>query len=319
MMRLKKGVAKTCTELLREFQHREQPYIAEKIVFKGLGNMDVYNITAPFKDGNDTVIAGRAELRNDEHSQIYFFINKDGFWVPKPGAPVFELQDPFIARINGLLVLGGVEISPHPHPDAKHKFIWKTIFYKGKNIASLKKFAEGPVGMKDIRLTELKDGSVGVLTRHQGHKGGLGKIGFTKIRTLDELTPEVIDSAPLLAKQFTDEEWGGANEAHLLPNGLLGILGHIAHFDHEGNRHYYPMVFVLNPDTLEISDISIIATRSNFLKGPSKRPDLNDVVFSGGLIREGNGTAIFFAGTSDAEAQKITMKDPFRVYEQNDL
>lgn len=314
-MQLKKGEIKTCAELLREFKNREQPYIAEKIVFKGIGDKDVYNITAPFMDENETVIAGRVESRNDEHAQIYFFICKDGFWVPKKGAPVFDLQDPFITRIKGELVLGGVQISAHPHPDHKHKFVWKTVFYRGSNLASLRQFAESPVGMKDIRLVELQDGQIGVLTRHQGEKGGRGKIGFIKIRSLNELTADRIDSAPLLNQQFVDEEWGGANEAHLLPNGLLGILGHIACFDSEGNRHYYPMIFVLNPETLEVSNVSLIATRSNFLIGPAKRPELNDVVFSGGLIREKDGTATFFAGTSDAEAQKIKMKDPFIAYE----
>ncbi|RYL86662.1 DUF1861 family protein [Sporolactobacillus sp. THM19-2] len=314
-MQLKKGEVKTCTELLREFQRREQPYIAEKMVFKGIGDKDVYNITAPFEDDNETVIGGRVESRDDEYSQVYFFINKDGFWVPKNGAPVFNLQDPFITRIAGELVFGGVEISSHP--ELEKTFQWKTIFYRGEKLSSLKKFAESPMGMKDIRLIELQDGSVGVLTRHQGRKGGRGKIGFTTIKSLDDLTVDVIESAPLLDKQFTHDEWGGANEAHLLSNGLLGILGHIACFDNERNRHYYPMIFALNPETRECSDISLIATRSNFLKGPAKRHDLNDVVFSGGLIRAQDGTATFFAGTSDAEAQKIKMKDPFIKYEED--
>jgi hypothetical protein len=42
---------------------------------------------------------------------------------------------------------------------------------------------------------------------------------------------------------------------------------------------------------------------------------LDNVVFSGGLIRHGDGTADLYAGTSDAEAQKIRIKDPFLVYE----
>ena len=41
-----------------------------------------------------------------------------------------------------------------------------------------------------------------------------------------------------------------------------------------------------------------------------------DVVFSGGLIRNGDGTADFYAGTSDAEAQKLTIVDPFTKYER---
>lgn len=124
-----------------------------------------------------------------------------------------------------------------------------------------------------------------------------------------------MEQAPLLEGQFIDEQWGGANEPHLLANGLVGVLGHIASFDEEGNRHYYPMVFALNPETGDISDIELIATRSHFLPGPAKRPDLIDVVFSGGLVRKADGTADMYAGISDAEAQKITIIDPFLQYE----
>ena len=73
--------------------------------------------------------------------------------------------------------------------------------------------------MKDLRLAELNDGSIGVLTRPQGEKGGRGKIGFARISSLEELTLDVVEEAPLLEGQFVDEEWGGANEPHILANG----------------------------------------------------------------------------------------------------
>jgi hypothetical protein len=313
-MLFRKPAVKTCEVLLEEFQHAAQPFEAEKLVFTGVGERDVYNISAPFEDEGEFVIAGRVEPRDSEHSEVYFFVNRDGRWVPREGAPVFALQDPFVSKIHGHLVFGGVQI--FPHPTIEGNLGWRTVFYRGKNVASLKEFAKGPDGMKDIRLIELKDGSIGVFTRPQGEKGGRGKIGFTRIASLDDLTMEAIEGAPLLDNQFIDEEWGGANELHLLANGLVGVLGHIARFDEDGNRHYYPMVFVLNPDTMEISNIELIATRSHFLEGPAKRPDLVDVVFSGGLIRKGDGTADFYAGISDAEAQKITVVDPFTKYER---
>ena len=93
--------------------------------------------------------------------------------------------------------------------------------------------------MKDLRLVELQDGSIGVFTRPQGEKGGRGKIGFTRVASLEELSIDQINKAPLLEGQFVDEEWGGCNEIHLLPNGILGVLGHIACFDEQGDRHYY--------------------------------------------------------------------------------
>ncbi|MFY0762360.1 DUF1861 family protein [Metabacillus dongyingensis] len=311
---LSKGNAQTCEQLLEEFTSKAQPTNPEKIVFSGIGVNDVYNISAPFEDEGELVIAGRVESRDSEHSNVYFFVMRNGEWVPRENAPVLEMQDPFFTKIAGELVLGGVQI--FPHPTLEGKLGWRTVFYKGRSIASLKEFTKGPDGMKDLRLVELEDGSIGVLTRPQGEKGGRGKIGWTRISSLSELTIEVIDEAPLLEDQFIDEQWGGGNEAHLLANGLIGVLGHIASFDEEENRHYYPMVFVLDPETGAFSDMELIAIRNQFLPGPSKRPDLADVVFSGGLVRKSDGTADLYAGISDAEAQKITITDPFLPYEQ---
>jgi hypothetical protein len=311
-MTLVKGDVKTCQELLKEMTAKLMN--PEKIVFTGIGDKDVYNITAPFEDEGELVIAGRTELRDSEHSHVYFFVERNGEWVPRENSPVLELQDPFFTKIAGDLVLGGVQTFPHPTKEGA--LGWRTVFYKGTSINQLKEFSKGPDGMKDLRLIELKDGSVGVLTRPQGEKGGRGKIGWMRIASLDELTIDAIHDAPLLAGQFMDEEWGGANEPHLLTNGLVGVLGHIASFDQDGNRHYYPMAFALDPETAEVSDIRIICARKFFQPGPAKRPDLVDVVFSGGLVRNvDEGKAVLYAGISDAEAQKIVIDDPFLPYE----
>ncbi|SEM94398.1 MTP-1 family protein [Lihuaxuella thermophila] len=314
-MVLKKGEVKTCSMLLDEYRKADRkPFLPSKLQFAGVGGKDVYNITAPFEDEGEQVIAGRVESRDSEHSEVHFFVQLGETWVPKAGLPSFQLQDPFFTRIDGELIFGGVEI--FPHPTIENQLQWRTVFYKGSNLRSLQKFFTGPIGMKDLRLIQLKDRSIGVLTRPQGKKGGRGKIGFTRIPSLAHLTLEVIEEAPLLPGQFIDEEWGGANEAHLLSNGLIGVLGHIACFDHQGNRHYYSMVFALDPDTGECSDIGLIAVRADFLKGPAKRSDLVDVVFSGGLVRKPDGTADLYAGISDAEAQRITIPDPFTIFEK---
>lgn len=195
--------------------------------------------------------------------------------------------------------------------------MWRTVFYKGKSIQELAPFFVGPDAMKDLRLVELPNGEIGVFTRPQGEKGGRGKIGFTTAKSLQELSIELVNEAPLLQGQFVDEEWGGGNELHILSNGLIGVLGHIASFDDEGNRHYYPMVFALDPATGKHSDMALIAIRDKFLPGATKRPDLVDVVFSGGLVRKADGTADLYAGISDAEAHRLTIQDPFLTFEQN--
>lgn len=315
MVKLQNSGVKSCVALLERYrQSKDKPFKPEKLVFAGTDNRDVYNIAAPFEDEGETVMAGRVEHRDSEQSEIFFFVRRGDLWHPREGAPVFPLQDPFHTRINGELIVGGVETYPHPHKEGH--LGWRTVFYKGPNVARLQWFFSGPDFMKDLRLVQLADGGIGVFTRPQGVKGGRGKIGYTQVKTLEELTHDVVHEAPILEGQFLDEEWGGCNEIHVLTNGLLGVLGHIARYDEKGHRHYYPMIFVFDPKTRKYSDIEIIAERADFIDGPAKREDLVDVVFSGGLIRHPDGTADLYAGISDAEAHKITIKDPFAEYEK---
>lgn len=313
-MKLLNSGALSCAVLYEQFQQQAiKPSAAEKIVFSGVGERDVYNIAAPFEHQGRLVIAGRVESRDSEASEVHFFVQEDGVWVPLAGAPIFTLQDPFHTTIGGQLVLGGVET--FPHPEIADALSWRTVFYKGTSLNNLTLFFTGPDQMKDLRLVEQQDGTIGVFTRPQGEKGGRGKIGYTQVPSLDQLTIDVVDQAPLLSPQFLDDEWGGCNEIHLLSNGYLGALSHIAYFDERGDRHYYATAFVVDPVTNSFSNLEIIAERANFLDGPSKRDDLQDVVFSGGLVRQADGTATLYAGTSDAEAQKVTIVDPFVKYE----
>ncbi|WP_106768159.1 MTP-1 family protein [Paenibacillus faecalis] len=313
-MALNQSSVKTCETLLREYKAKPSTVTNPvKLQFTGVGDKDVYNITAPFVTEGETVIAGRVESRDSEHSEIHFFVEQNGQWAPKAGAPVFTLQDPFFTFIQGELVLGGVQV--YPHPTMENALMWRTVFYKGKTLNSLELFFTGPDAMKDLRLVELASGEIGVFTRPQGDKGGRGKIGFTKVKALEDVTIELINDTPLLADQFVDAEWGGANELHILKNGLVGVLGHVACFDAAGDRHYYPMVFALDPNTGAHTDMELIAVRAEFLPGETKRPDLADVVFSGGLVRKPDGTADLYAGISDAEAHRVTIADPFLSYE----
>ena len=308
------GGAQSCLDLVEDYRkHDRSARAAEKLQFDRVGERDVYNITAPFMDEGVPVIAGRVERRDSEDSEVWFFVREGERWVPLAGAPVYGLQDPFVTRIGGELIFGGVET--YPHPVTPGALGWRTVFYRGANLAGLDLFFKGPDQMKDLRLVELVDGSIGVFTRPQGEKGGRGKIGFTRLESLKELTLHAVEDAPLL-NQFRDEEWGGSNEIHRLANGTLGVLGHIARFDERGDRHYYPMVFALDPGSGRYSKMRIIAERSDFLAGPAKRSDLTDVVFSGGLIRRGDGTAELYAGISDADAQKLMIPDPFLALER---
>lgn len=279
------------------------------------GRFDVYNPTAPFKatmNGRAVeVMAGRVEARDSESAETMFFEKSGGKWKPLVGAPVFQTQDPFVTKVGNELIVGGVETFPRPGGGLGYR----TAFRRGSDLASLKPFTTGPEGMKDIRLLSLPDGKLLVMTRPQGAIGGRGKIGMTVIDGLEALNPESIAKATVYEDLFVTEEWGGANELHLLNNGLVGVLGHVAKFDGDGNRHYYPMAFAINPKTGHRSPMKILLERSNLPAGEFKRPDLKDVLFSGGLIRGPGGKAELYVGAGDAEVYRASIEDPFKDYE----
>jgi hypothetical protein len=305
---------RSCSDLLSELQipsHIE----STTVEFEMTDGRDVYNITAPFRFDGKTLILGRAENRDNELSEIIFFEKTaSGKWTPYFAHPDFRgLQDPCITWAGEELILGGVRF-PVPMNNGVTGYVMN--FYRGKSLAELRHFLTGPVGMKDIRFKQLIDGRVAIFSRPQGAIGGRGEIGFTIAPSWDAITSDMIATAPLFNAQLLKEEWAGVNEAHLLANGRLGLLGHIACFDAQGDRHYYPMVFSVDPATGQPSAIRIIARRSFFPPGPSKRNDLADVVFSGGLVRKDDGSAELYAGVSDAAAAVVSLPDPFLEFEK---
>ena len=309
---------RTCAQLLEEYRKENSSensseklefLLGEKFLSENGKIKDVYNITAPFEWDGKTLLAGRVEARESEHSEVVFFQRKEEGWVPVLDAPMLKLQDPFVTIAEGTLVVGGVEVFPDSeNPD---RLCWRTVFYKGKTLEELKQFAKGPDGMKDIRLLQLSDGRILTAVRPQGMIGGWGKIGFMVMDSLQELTEERIEKARVLDGQFTDEEWGGCNEMHLLPDGKVGVLSHIACFDEKGNRHYYPSCFIYDVGTGEYTPMKIISERRDFAPGECKRADLEDVVFSGGLVRRSGGKAELYCGVGDAEAHVRIIDDPF--------
>lgn len=305
---------RTCDELMLEFNNLNFKDDSSLIHFSGMGEgKDVYNITAPFEIEGEKYIAGRVEARDSEHSQVIFFKQSGDMWCADKTIEPLELQDPFVTFIDGEIIIGGVEIFDDVENPGQLNY--RTIFFRGENLKSLKRFANGPDRMKDIRLGKLSDGKILVMTRPQGKIGGRGKVGYIIIDSLEALDCEHILQATILENQFVAEEWGGCNELHMLSNGKVGILSHIAKYDAEGNRHYYASSFCFDPKDASYSPMKLIAVRANFADGPSKRPDLCDVIFSGGLVRLGDKKAQLYCGVSDAEGHTITIDDPFADYE----
>ena len=250
-------------ELLKNFNLKTIKGFS-KLKFNVPEGFDVYNITAPFKIKRSNYILGRVEMRNDElGAKSIFFKKNKRTWRMDLRAPIFNLQDPFITKIGEMIILGGVEVMQKSIGGIK----WRTVFYKGSTIYNLRKFTAGPWGMKDIRLVELEDKRIGVFTRPQGRKGRRGKIGFKIINSLKELTPRNISSATIFKDSFYRGEWGGVNEVHLLGDNKLGVLAHIANFQKHNDgrrlRHYYPMSFLFDLETNNISNVKIFISHQN--------------------------------------------------------
>lgn len=300
---------RSCSDLLCGLQSTAP--IESHILEFGLSDgRDIYNITAPFHFDGRMLLLGRVEKRESELSEIVIFEKgASRKWIPCFRHSMLQgLQDPCITRAGDDLILGGVRF-PVQMANGSNGYIMD--FYRGRSLKDLRHFLSGPPGMKDIRFKQLVDGRVAIFSRPQGAIGGRGQIGFTIAPSWEAISSDTIANAPVFTDQWPREEWGGVNEVHHLANGQLGLLGHIACFDPSGDRHYYPMVFSLDLNTRKPSPIQIIARRSFFPPGPSKRQDIVDVVFSGGLVRNPDGTADLYAGTSDAAAAVIKLPDPF--------
>jgi hypothetical protein len=213
------------------------------------------------------------------------------------------LQDPFVVKLGRELVVGGVHVTPQADGTMK----WRTDFYRGADLSHMALFLQGPDQMKDIRLAPMPDGRVLVLTRPQGGAAGLGKLGLLIVPNLEALTAQQIAAAPLLQGNIADNNWGGANQILKVDGNQALVLGHLARHKADQTLQYTAMVMTIDLKLQAITSAEMIATRADFQPGDAKRPDLEDVIFSGGY--EAN-TRRIYVGTSDAEAQcaKVSLK-----------
>jgi hypothetical protein len=303
--------------LVEQYEREKSVRDARRLRFLGVDGYDVYNITPDFVWEGRHWIAGRVERRENERSCVRLFERtqqEDAYEATLPELTFENFQDPFVARVGEELILGGVQIICDPL-DAQRIFSWHTLFYRGKRLEDLRLFAKGPAHMKDIRLVEQRDGRIGVFTRPQGLVGGLGRIGYLSLSSLDDLNGETLAQARVYDTHFLPTEWGGVNQAHALPDGRLGVVGHIARRGADG-LHYHAMSFVFDPAKGTHTPVRLLARREDLYRGEAcKRPDLKDVLFTGGLVRMGDGSATLYAGVSDCLACRATVDDPFWAWE----
>ena len=303
----------TVDALLKDCRTSKKFTILENhhVKFSDISHRDVYNPSYPLNIGEKSILPARVEMRDSEHSDIILF-EKDGnelTWKKANSFSSLKLQDPFWIEQKSSLLIGGVAVDFSKENSVLN---WKTVCYKVLDNGEFSLFFTGPDRMKDIRFCVLNDGKIGLFTRPQGTLNAKrGQIGFTILSSWDDLSHQAIEQAPLL-NLFEDHEWGGVNHAQLLPDGNIGILGHIACYSSNNYKHYYPISFILDPKTSTIiREPRIILERKQLLKSSYKLPELDDIIFPGGAVQENDGTTLYL-GVGDASVQRVKTTNIFK-------
>ena len=288
------------------------------LTFHGVDGYDVYNCSIPFDWEGKTYIFGRVERHNEwARSWVRLFekVGKDEYAVV-PDSMIWQLEDPYIQFFDGELVMGGTHVRK-----TKNAVIdtYYGYFYRGRDLDDLYYFTTGPDEMKDIRLCPLADGRIGVFSRPRGEEiekkySSGAVIGFAAIDSLDELTADVIENAPVIGNLFGEGEWGGCNQCYLLKDGRIGVIGHKSLLDFEdGERRtvYVNVAFIFDPVTHTATFPKVIATRKSYPAGPAKRPDLVDCAFTSGIVLREDGYVDLYSGVGDCAEGRVVIENPF--------
>lgn len=300
------------------FESRRNVYDSALLTFHGVEGFDVYNCSIPFRWQGRDYIYGRVEKREQwARSWVRLFerTGPDNYTVVPDMMP-YQLEDPYIAFIHGEMVFGGT----HVRKRRGEIDTYYGYFYRGSDLNDLVYFTTGPDYMKDIRIIQLADGKIGVFSRPRNEeirrKYGSGSvIGFAVIGALEELTDDVIQNAAAIDGLFGADEWGGCNQAYLLRDGSIGIIGHKSYADVAANGDqlavYVNTAFEFDPRTLQATNQKIIGTKACYPACPAKMPALVDCTFTSGIVMRGDGRVDLYAGVGDVAEGRIAIEYPF--------
>lgn len=310
----------TIQEKKVEFEKQIDKKIHEsvKLTFHGAEGFTVYNCSIPFSWQGKEYIFGRVEKRElwaSSWARLFEKTGPDDYTLVQEHM-AYQLEDPYIAWIQGELTLGGT----HVRKKSGEIDTYYGYFYRGHALHELNYFTTGPEHMKDIRLVDLRDGRIGVFSRPRGEEilrqfGSESMIGFTTIRSLDELTDEVVENAKPIEGIFSAGEWGGCNQAYLLENGRIGLAAHQSFSQPvEGGEDlsvYLNTAFEFDPQTFQVYNNHVIATRACYPAGEPKLPRLADCTFTSGIVDRGDGKADLYGGLGDTEEGRVVIDYPF--------
>ena len=293
------------------------------------GQVTLYNMSS-----DPMIKLGRAEYSGKESAVAVILEEEFHVLQPMEGMPTFAMQDPFhFSNIDGWQIIGGVQIYER-EAERPGNLGYRTIFFRYKDSVKelvnnegqlVEPFVSSPDTMKGVRLAQLPNGKIAMFTRPQGGEFDLGKICYRELNSLDDFTGETMSQPELTLDLFKEGEWGGPNEVHVLSNGKLGVLSHIARFAPKDPtdpnspivKHYYASTFCFDPATRQASHMKIIATADSFPNIEPKKDDLGGIIYSGGIRRLDYGSAMLYCGVQDRESAEVFLQeDPFLEYER---
>lgn len=278
---------------------------------------EVFNISGPFLatvgGENLTVVAFRCDPPGVEgKGEVRFALLQGNSLIQLKEAPILPknknkkikgCEDPRRMFVEGDLFLGVVEVGPN---DCCMSFSRDSDSNK---LDYLREITRGPRKMKGIFFIGLegeeKD-NILLFGRFEEKYRFLSLDGKVREVTVKRVVWKVVDksvvdnpkefiraiqTASPVEDLFAWGEWGGVNDALLLENGKVGVLGHVARYDRERNKHYYATTFEFDPKTGQVENLQIIASKENFpeAKGVAKRVRgkgkdlLMDVVYFNGM------------------------------------
>lgn len=308
-------------EKRQQFEDTKTIYESETLTFIGVDGFDVYNTSIPFTYKGKNYLFGRVENRKEWARSWVRLFEETGQdeWSLVKDSMIYQLEDPYVSVIGNELVLGGTHVR---YKQSKIDTFYG-YFYKGTDLDNLYYFTTGPDYMKDIRLVELANNKIGVFSRPRNEEirkkyGSESIVGFTVIDDLNKLSADVIENAPIIEGLFGNDEWGGCNQAYLLSSGKIGAIGHKCYKqpveDGEDLKVYLNVSFVFDPETHQLLDEKIIATRPCYPVGPAKLPDLVDCAFTSGIVMRPDGKVDLYSGIGDTEEGRVTIDYPFEGF-----
>lgn len=222
------------------------------------------------------------------------------FLKPYEFAPEIPGEDPYLTKVNRKLPSGKTQsvwllstVDAQPMPDAPGEVgSLQTRFYAGETLDQLEHIANGPQGMKDIRVVQGPDPEgtqLAVYGRPQPQIFS-GNITHSFIPGLDGLNEQSIAQAPFIDEQLLpigSGIWGGVNDVFHVGDGHYILSAHRAWRQGiEGNgRHYEAVFYEHDTRAKSIAELGVVATANMFPKGQVKDDaavNLHDVVFPGG-------------------------------------